>query len=88
MHSHINVSLYNVGFHTSKNIKQLVAESERMKMFDHPNVMSLIGVCVDVGRQPYIVMPFMANGSLLAYLKKERACLTAVEGAEEEMVSY
>ena len=40
--------------------------------FQHPNVMSLIGVCLDAGPGVSIVMPFMANGSLLDYLKKER----------------
>ena len=43
-----------------------------MECFDHPNVMSLIGVCVDGGAGPSIVMPYMANGSLLNFLKKER----------------
>lgn len=61
-------------------------ESEKMKKFNHPNVMNLIGVCIEVGKQPFIVMPFMANGSLLAYLKKERSHFTVAEGAGEEMV--
>ena len=57
-----------------------------MKKFNHPNIMNLIGVCIDVGERPCIVMPFMANGSLLAYLKKERSHLTIAEDAGEEMV--
>ena len=43
-----------------------------MSDFDHPNVLTLTGVCLDGGPAPYIVMPFMFNGSLLSYLKKER----------------
>ena len=43
-----------------------------MSDFNHPNVLKLIGVCLDGGPAPFIVMPFMANGSLNAYLKKER----------------
>ena len=43
-----------------------------MSDFDHPNVLKLIGVCLDGGPAPFIIMPFMANGSLNAYLKKER----------------
>ena len=35
-------------------------------------MMSLIGVCLDAGPGVSIVMPFMANGSLLDYLKKDR----------------
>ena len=63
-----------------------MAESERMKKFNHPNVMNLIGVCIDVGEKPYIVMPFMANGSLLTYLKKERSYFTIAEDARDEVV--
>ena len=58
-----------------------------MKDFDHPNVLSLIGVSIDAGESPYIVMPYMANGSLLSYLKKERPNLTIAVGADEDMVS-
>ena len=40
-------------------------ESIKMKHFDHPNVISLIGVCIDAGPAPYIIMPFIGNGSLI-----------------------
>ena len=48
-----------------------------MSKFNHANVMRLIGVCVapsdhgDSGTGPCIVMPFMAKGSLLDFLRKE-----------------
>ncbi len=45
---------------------------ELMANLNHPNVLSLIGICMDVEEALYIVMPFMANGSLLSHLKKER----------------
>ena len=57
-----------------------------MKQFNHPNVMNLIGVCMDAGPAPYIVMPFMANGSLLSYLRKERPNLLLNETADEDLV--
>ena len=47
----------------------------KMSKFDHPNVLTLIGVCLDGGPSPFIIMPFMMNGSLLAYLKKNREAL-------------
>ena len=65
----------------------MIKESERMMQFNHANVMTLIGICTDVGEAPYIIMPFMANGSLLAYLKKERARLNIAEEAGSEMVA-
>ena len=57
-----------------------------MKQFNHPNVMNLIGVCLNAGPAPYIVMPFMANGSLLSYLRKERSNLLLDETADEDSV--
>ena len=57
-----------------------------MKQFKHPNVMNLIGVCMDAGPAPYIVMPFMANGSLLSYLRKERPNLLLDENVDEDLV--
>ena len=72
---------------TMNQLKDLMTESEKMWILDHPNVMSLIGVCIDAGDTPYIVMPFMANGSLLTYLRKERPYLNVAEEAGDEMVT-
>ena len=57
-----------------------------MKHFDHPNVLHLIGVCLDAGPAPYVVMPYMANGSLLHYLKKERSNVILGVGVDEDVV--
>ena len=55
-----------------------------MCKFEHQNVLTLNGVCLDGGPAPFIIMPFMANGSLLAYLKKNRNSLvTSFEKVEE-----
>eukprot|EP00731_Ephydatia_muelleri_P038735 Em0884g3a len=51
------------------------------------NVLSLIGVCLDAGSAPYIITPFMGNGSLLSYLKKERHTLTVSNAAEQDLIS-
>ena len=64
----------------------MMSESVKMKRFDHPNVISLIGVCIDAGPAPYIIMPFMDNGSLLSYLKKHRTELLLPNTTDEEMV--
>ena len=59
-----------------------------MSTFNHINVLTLKGVCLDGGPAPYIIMPFMANGSLLAYLKKNRSSLViSSEDADGEDVS-
>ena len=53
----------------------MLKECSKMYHFKHPNVLTLCGVCLDGGPAPYIIMPFMANGSLLAYLKKNKGTL-------------
>ncbi len=57
-----------------------------MQYFDHPHVMSLIGVCLDAGPGVAIVMPYMANGSLLDYLKRERDNLELDDDCEIDQV--
>ena len=59
-----------------------------MWKFNHPNVMTLIGVCIDGGPTPYIVMPFMDNGSLYSYLKKERSKFVIPAHADNDSVGH
>ncbi len=63
--------------------------SEVTKMHDlaHPNVMTLLGGCFHADQGPSIVMPYMANGSLLDYLKKERERLDVDYEAELDTVN-
>ena len=83
----ISMLLLIAGYFDKEAIHVVLEESVKMKEFDHPNVLTLFGVCVDAGPSPYIVMPFMAKGSLLTYLRKERHCLILSEDDEEEDVS-
>lgn len=57
-----------------------------MSQFDHVNVLSLIGVCLDSGPAPLIIMSYMKNGSLLSYLKKERANLTVADSLDTDII--
>ena len=50
-----------------------------MLSFEHTNVMSLIGVCID-GEMPLLIMPFMSNGSVLEFVKHHRDELFCSEG--------
>ncbi len=63
------------GFMQKELVTEMLKECEKMKEFDHPNVLTLKGVCLDGGPAPFIIMPFMANGSLLSYLKENRKSL-------------
>ena len=69
-------------------VNDMLKECSRMLSFDHVNVLTVKGVCLDGGAAPYIIMPFMANGSLLTYLKKNRKSLViSSEDADREDVS-
>ena len=74
------------GLYSKEDVDSIMEESLKMSSFDHPNVLSLIGVCLDLGQAPHIVMPFMARGSLLSYLKKERPNLTIAETSDDDIV--
>ena len=70
-------------------VSDMLKECAKMYNFNHSNVLALKGICLDGGTAPYIIMPFMANGSLLAYLKKNRetlvVSLTHTDTDEEEV---
>ena len=76
-----------LGLFTASDVESMIEEITKMKDLHHPNVMSLIGVCLDAGPGVSIVMPFMANGSLLDYLKKEREKIYLSDTSELEDVS-
>ena len=68
--------------------EKLLKEVTTMLLFDHPNVMSLIGVCFD-GEIPMIIMPYMSNGSVLGYVKRNKMkLLFDKEVNEEEVCNY
>ena len=60
------------GFVEKALVRDLLTECSKMYEFNHPNVLKLSGVCLDGGPAPYIIMPYMENGSLNTYLKNER----------------
>ena len=67
-------------------VEMFVEESLKMSRFRHAHVMGLIGVCLDTDSAPFILMPYMANGSLLKYLKKEREKIVLLNNEDEDEV--
>ena len=60
-----------------------------MKDFDHPNVLTILGICIDSGATPYVVMPFMSHGSLKSYLKDSGSKLmVSADETDEDTVSW
>nr|CAB3263366.1 uncharacterized protein LOC780869 [Phallusia mammillata] len=82
--SHINVavkSLKNVD--DPEDIEKFLREGVMMRGLDHPNVLSLLGVCMDADMEhrktsPLIVLPFMENGDLRTYLRDGNNVLTVL----------
>ena len=64
-----------------------MAEIAKMEDLRHPNVMSLIGVLLDIRSGLSIVMPYMANGNLLEYLKRERNAIYLDDSVDVDTVS-
>ena len=56
------------------SMAELVAEVATMKLFNHPNVLQLLGVCVDPNDDEIlrVVLPYMPNGDLNSFLKQKR----------------
>ena len=74
------------GFIHKDLVKDLLKECSKMMEFDHPNVLKLKGVCLDGGPAPYIIMPFIENGSLLSYLRENKDTLVVSPSNESNDV--
>ena len=78
----VAIHCIKIGFIDNEAVQELLRECVKMKSLNHLHVMTLKGICLDGGPVPYIILPYMANGSLLSYLKKERRNL--IVSVEEE----
>ena len=84
-----HVRVIATGFYDHNMVREMLKECSKMCSFDHPNVLTLKGVCLDGGSVPYLVMPFMAKGSLLSYLRKNRKSnIITKDNSEEEVSTY
>ncbi|XP_065911786.1 tyrosine-protein kinase receptor UFO-like isoform X3 [Dysidea avara] len=74
-----------------EGLKSILRETVLMNQCDHPNVLSVLGVSLDTdneGGLPFIVLPFMANGDLKAYLKSRRMNNSGVDQLPEGMEQH
>ena len=76
-----------IALFSSNDVERLTNEIITMLSFDHPNVMSLIGVCLDK-EMPLLIMPFMANGSVLEYVTQHKEDLRLTSKATEAQVCH
>ncbi|XP_073338018.1 tyrosine-protein kinase Mer [Pagrus major] len=61
---------------SQREIEEFLNEAACMKDFNHPNVIKLLGVCLEVGAghfpKPMVILPFMKYGDLHSFLLRSR----------------
>ncbi|KAM4730461.1 tyrosine-protein kinase Mer [Anableps anableps] len=61
---------------SQREIEEFLNEAACMKDFNHPNVIRLLGVCLEVGSEhfpkPMVILPFMKYGDLHSFLLRSR----------------
>lgn len=61
---------------SQREIEEFLNEAACMKDFDHPNVIRLLGVCLEMGSgnfpKPMVILPFMKYGDLHSFLLRSR----------------
>ena len=75
-----------LGLLTMRDLHNMMSEILKMQDFNHPHVMTLMGMSFDAANTPSMVMPYMANGSLLSYLKMNRPLLLVADTADVKKV--
>ena len=50
-------------------VELFLNEALLMNDFEHPNVLSLIGVSIDLDRSPMVILPYMEHGDLRQYIQ-------------------
>ena len=61
-------------------MSEFMSESIVMMAFDHPNVLKLLGVCLDTADNlPILILPYMANGDLKSFLVDSRSTVNNTE---------
>ena len=81
-------NISNAELYSEVEAKKLMKELTTMLSFDHPNVLSLIGMCLD-RKAPLIIMPFMSNGSVLDYVRQHKQELfLCTENSDTEVILH
>ncbi|XP_062286287.1 tyrosine-protein kinase Mer isoform X1 [Scomber scombrus] len=61
---------------SQREIEEFLNEAACMKDFNHPNVIKLLGVCLEVGSEhfpkPMVILPFMKYGDLHSFMLRSR----------------
>ena len=75
----------SIALFSTNDVERLAKEVSTMLLFEHTNVMSLLGVCVE-GDMPLLIMPFMCNGCVLEFVKHHRAEYLCYNAPETQVI--
>jgi len=66
-----NSDFCTLALFSTTDVKKLTKEIDTLVSFAHPNVLSLMGVGDD-SESTFLILPFMAKGSVLEYVKHHK----------------
>ena len=85
MNSYVKLAL-SLAQSSDEDLMEFMSESAIMMAFDHPNVLNLLGVCLETeDNLPIIILPYMANGDLKSFLVSSRNTVNNTELPEVYM---
>ncbi|XP_024152795.1 tyrosine-protein kinase Mer isoform X2 [Oryzias melastigma] len=75
-HEKVAVKTMKLDSFSQREIEEFLNEAACMKDFNHPNVIKLLGVCLETSSghfpKPMVILPFMKYGDLHSYLLRSR----------------